>query len=158
MMEKVADLNNLTFDVAPVDPARPDGPVSLVPSIDGTALTALVQGFEEGKGYEPAGGYSGIVPAHFNFGDLRIYYLGRQPNQWPRPGHAWVLGCNCGEVGCWPLGVEISVTDDMVTWSKFEQPHRPDRDYTGLGPFRFHRSYYARAVQAASQTSGRSDS
>ena len=92
--------NDLTFDIAPVDVAQPDGATSIAPRIDDVALIELVRKFELGHGYAPAGGYSGIIPQHFNFGDLKTYYLGVAPNQWPHPGHAWVLGCDCGDVGC----------------------------------------------------------
>ena len=30
------------------------------------------------------------------------------------PGKIAVLGCGCGDVGCWPLLVEISLRDDVV--------------------------------------------
>jgi hypothetical protein len=61
-----------------------------------------------------------------------------------------LLGCaDCGEVGCWPLEVCIDVDDAVVTWRSFRQPHRPDRDYTGLGPFRFDAAAYRAALAAA---------
>ena len=35
-----------------------------------------------------------------------------------------VLECECGCPGCWPLLIRITVTDNMVVWSDFQQPHR----------------------------------
>jgi len=59
-----------------------------------------------------------------------------------------VLACGaCGELGCWPLYAAVSVGGESVTWSAFEQPHRRDRDYTGLGPFEFDREQYQAAVE-----------
>ena len=126
-----------------------DGLFALVPEIGGRRLIDLVAAYETARGYAPSGGYGGIVPAHFNFGPLDEYYLGTAAHQWPRPGAAWVLGCECGEVGCWPLTTQITVSDDTVTWSGFSQPHRTDWDYTGFGPFEFDRTEYERAVASA---------
>lgn len=60
-----------------------------------------------------------------------------------------VLGCGCGVVGCWPLQVVIAATEDRVTWSGFEQPHRRRWDHGALGPFVFDRNEYEAALQGA---------
>ena len=63
-----------------------------------------------------------------------------------------VLGCECGEPGCWPLVCRISATDRIVRWSDFEQPHRNGSGapvawtYDGLGPFEFDRAEYDAAL------------
>jgi hypothetical protein len=60
--------------------------------------------------------------------------------------------CECGCFGCWPLCVRISVSDKIVTWSDFEQPHRGPKSqaswwrYDKLGPFEFDREQYAAAL------------
>ena len=126
-----------------------NGAVSLVPEVDGIALTDIVARFETGFDDSPVGGYGGIVPQHFRFGDLSRCYLGLEDKQWPAPGQAWLLGCECGEVGCWPLSARIAVTDATVVWSGFSRPHRPHRDYTSLGPFEFDRAQYDAAVRVA---------
>ena len=131
-----------------------DNVSALVPAIDGESLIDLVAAFESRRGYKPSGGYAGIIPAHFNFGDLTRYYEAREDRQWPKPQHAWVLGCDCGEVGCWPLTVRITVTADQVIWSDFGQDHRPNWDYTGFGPFAFERQQYASAVATAAGAVG----
>jgi hypothetical protein len=113
-----------------------------------------VAAFDSRRGYEPSGGYAGIIPAHFNFGDLTRYYEAREDRQWSKPQHAWVLGCDCGEVGCWPLTVRITVTADDVIWSDFSQDHRPKWDYTGFGPFAFKRQQYVSAVATAAGAVG----
>lgn len=58
-----------------------------------------------------------------------------------------VLGCGCGEVGCWPLLVCITLRKEAVLWSGFEQPHRRHWRYEELGPFLFDLSRYLDALQ-----------
>jgi hypothetical protein len=128
---------------------RLNGAGALVPLVDGQSLIDLVAAFEAGKGYVPSGGYAGLVPAHFNFGDLALYYLGAKQQPWPKAGRAWLLGCDCGEVGCWPLEAAISRVDGAVVWSDFMQPHRPERDYGEFGPFEFEHQQYQAAVHDA---------
>ena len=53
-----------------VEVERTEGVASLIPLIDGTSLIDLVAAFETERGYDPAGVYAGLVPVHFNFGDL----------------------------------------------------------------------------------------
>lgn len=56
-----------------------------------------------------------------------------------------LLGCQCGEWGCWPLTARIEVTDEVVRWSGFRTGHR-DWDLAALGPFEFDRARYERAI------------
>ncbi|MBC7597242.1 MAG: hypothetical protein H7288_25535 [Kineosporiaceae bacterium] len=126
-----------------------NGAVSLVPEIDGIALTEIVARFEARFDDGPVGGYGGIVPTHYRFGDLSKYYLGIEDQQSPAPGEVWLLGCHCGEVGCWPLAARIAITAASVVWSGFSQPHRAQRDYASFGPFEFDRAQYDAAVLEA---------
>lgn len=57
-------------------------------------------------------------------------------------GKIAVLGCGCGDVGCWPFRVRIKPQEDVVIWDGFEQPHRPAWRYDDLRPFVFDRSQY----------------
>jgi hypothetical protein len=63
--------------------------------------------------------------------------------------------CECGCFGCWPLRVRISVSDKIITWSDFEQPHRGAKSlaswwrYDELGPFEFDRKQYVSAIAKA---------
>lgn len=141
-------MNVLDLQIVPVNHAK-----ALVPHIDGKSLADLVAVYESDRGYEPAGGYAGLIPTHFDFGELTLYYEAKETQQWPRPDHAWLLGCDCGEVGCWPLTARITVTSQTVTWSNFEQEHRPSRDYNGFGPFVFDHTQYANAVAEAVEAS-----
>ncbi len=56
------------------------------------------------------------APPHYDFGDSANHLVGIHR----RPGSDRVplLGCECGDWGCWPL-------------------MHPDRDYSEFGPFRF---------------------
>lgn len=64
----------------------------------------------------------------------------------PRRGKATLLGCTCGIVECWFLLVRITVLDDVVIWSGFEQFHR--NWIYGLGPFVFDKRAYLRELGA----------
>jgi hypothetical protein len=125
---------------------RPDlRELEVVPEIDGTLLTELIDNFECAAGMTPAGAaYGGLVPANYRFGALDRHFRGGSTEAF---GPATpVLGCECGEWGCWPLMARISLTDDVVTWDQFAQPHRPVRDYTAFGPFHFPRTQYDDAL------------
>jgi hypothetical protein len=63
-----------------------------------------------------------------------------------------VLGCNCGIPDCWPLTARVSLAEDIVCWSRFQNWHRvkgcvSEWDHTGLGPFVFDRQEYEKAVR-----------
>lgn len=125
------------------------GPLSVTPSIDGTPLSDLATAFEAASGYEPPGGYGGIVPTSFSYGPLDRYFSGTSEERfWIDEGEIWLLDCSCGEAGCWPLAAKISLHADSYIWSEFRQPHRPGRDYTGFGPFRFERTHYEAALRS----------
>lgn len=143
-------MNELSFVVADIE-----GAVELVPAVDGVSLTQLVGDYESARGLTPSGGYGGLIPAHFNFGDLATYYLGQNERQWPGTGRMWLLGCDCGEVGCWPLEVITTITDGYVTWTSFRQPHRPAWNYAGFGPFVFEEGQYRHAVAEAASAASR---
>lgn len=108
----------------------------------------MVSAFERGQGYEPVGGYAALIPGWFRYGPLDQYYLGLASSQYfAELQGIYVLTCfHCGQVGCWPLVCAVSHADETVIWSKFRQPHRPKRDYSGFGPFIFDRTQYDAAV------------
>ncbi len=59
-----------------------------------------------------------------------------------------VLECECGCEGCWPLLVRITVTDDAVIWSDFQQPHRDGWVYPANLQLVFDRRQYEQALAA----------
>lgn len=130
------------------------GVSALVPTVDGVRLLDSVAAFEESQGFTPAGAYAGLVPAHLRCGDLVDYYRGIERAQVPEGGHVWLLGCDCGEVSCWPLEAEVTLTEQSVRWSGFTQPYRPAWSYSGFGPFVFDRRQYEHAVSEAAAALG----
>lgn len=129
------------------------GAAEVVPVVDGEELADLIHAFEKRQGWRPGGvSYAGLVPTSFRFGPLRIHFLAA--------GGAFkvrqkvpLLGCECGEWGCWPLLASVTVDDDAVLWSAFEQPYRPERDYGGFGPFTFDRQEYEGELAALERAS-----
>lgn len=130
--------------------------------INGRDLIELVRAVENPFAYKEghaslAGAYAGLAPN----GDTcppSKHFLGE-------PSHAnyrydaktQVLGCECGEPGCWPLLCLIEAGRTRVRWSEFEQPHRTSKRskspwrYDELGPFEFDRSQYEHALEALRQ-------
>lgn len=72
----------------------------------------------------------------------------------PAPTQVPLLGCACGEWGCWPLIATITIAYEVVEWSSLHQPHRPGRDYTGFGPFRFAEPAYRSTIRATAHIAG----
>jgi hypothetical protein len=138
--------NTLSFSIS--NPERSDVTV-VTPVIDGVELTELVTQFEIAQGYnDPAGQYGGLVPDWFNYGPLDRYFLADTTSSYfaNNPARIYVLGCECGEVGCWPLECTVDVREDAVVWRDFRQPHREKRDYAGFGHFTFNRAQYEAAL------------
>ena len=125
-----------------------EGTHSVIPLIDGTSLIEVVLAFESKQGFDVAGGYGGLIPAWFKYGPLDRYFFGDfEPDGcFANMGSIYLLGCDCGEVGCWPLIAKIEATREFVKWLDFRQPHRPSRDYSGFGPFIFEANQYRKAV------------
>jgi hypothetical protein len=129
----------LSFIVEPLDPPKQVA-LATVPVIDGRPLTDLVEEFEREHGFDPAGGYGGLVFEFFDFGPIEQHFR--------KSGDVYVLGCDCGEVGCWPLMCQIKADGDTITWAKFSQPHRPERDYSNFGPFIFDSVQHSDAISS----------
>jgi hypothetical protein len=122
--------------------------LAVTPHVDGASLAALVEAYERAKGYDPAGGYGGLIPAYFNYGPLDEYFTGKDKSDyWMSLKGVYLLGCGCGEVGCWPLIASVYQKDDTIRWDGFVQPHRRERDYSGFGPYTFSRAQYEDAVK-----------
>jgi hypothetical protein len=75
------------------------------------------------------------------------HFLTKPVATWFEDGDAVLMGCPCGEWGCWPLSVKIEVNEATVVWSQFRNGHR-DWDLSSLGPFTFERTEYEVALQA----------
>lgn len=95
-----------------------------------------------------AGRYCGLgtehvlPPSRHFWGEPSLEYL-------PGDSRVPILGCaDCGDHHCWPILVRISVTEKAVSWTDFEQPHRPKWKYRDLF-FQFDRSQYEASLNAA---------
>jgi hypothetical protein len=110
--------------------------------VDGRDLVDLVRPIElpfaSAEGHpEIAGSYDGLLPR--DWVDL--------PEQYDDDDRAALLACaSCGEPGCWPLRARVEAVADSVTWSDFQQPHRPEWSYASFGPFVFDRAQYDEEV------------
>jgi hypothetical protein len=138
--------HKLSFDVSKLD----SGATIITPFIDGVALTQLAEQFEKTHEMtDPAGGYGGLIPENFRCGPLDQYFLGKTERAYitKKSGRIYVLGCECGEVGCWPLTCSVNIEDGQVVWSGFEQEFRPARDYSSFGPFVFDLQQYKEALR-----------
>lgn len=132
-------VDSITFRLA----KRPTGP-SIEIEIDGRPLQELARSVElpyaQAEGSPSiAGGYEGLGPDQINRDSA--HFLGLPVATWFEDGDTVLLGCECGEWGCWPLTAFVTVSDAEVSWSRFRTGHR-DWDLSTLGPFRFHRAEY----------------
>jgi hypothetical protein len=98
-----------------------------------------------------AGAYSGL-PAHRVFFPSRHFLGEPEPIYSDGEGRTFVLECECGEPGCWPLAVRIEVREREVVWSDFQQPHRSSHSkagewrYDAIPSFTFDRQLYEQAL------------
>ena len=105
--------------------------------------------------FEPdiAGGYEGLDIEDFI--DLEAHFLGRltEDDRFNMEGKIQLLGCNCGIPGCWPFLVKITVHEDTIAWSDYEQPYRSEDsagghwNYSRLAPLEFDRQQYEEELQ-----------
>jgi hypothetical protein len=144
-------MDEVTFELAPAGGNYADELTQIHIEVNGTDLVELVRQAELPSAQaddeeELAGTYVGLVPGYVRM-DLASQFLGTPGTSLsPAPeGKRALLSCNCGEVGCSPLLARVTVDDETVTWSEFEQPTRPDWDYDGFG-FTFERAQYERAL------------
>ncbi|ABF39676.1 hypothetical protein Acid345_0671 [Candidatus Koribacter versatilis Ellin345] len=139
----------LSFLIKPLEENTGRGrALTITPALSGVPLDQIVKQFELEYHYEPSGGYAGIVPRFFNYGPLEEYFMGQPATDYFREnGGLYLLGCQCGEVGCWPLTGRIKAEEKRMVWSDFRQPHRSVRDYSDFGPFVFDLEQYHTAVK-----------
>jgi aminoglycoside 3-N-acetyltransferase len=106
-----------------------------IPRIDERSLLELVREYETAQGFDCPGAYSGLYTEELH---EEVANCGESQT---------LLGCDCGTRECWPLTCRITRTSDWVVWDEFKQPFRPERDYSGLGPFAFDAREYDEAIQ-----------
>ena len=147
-----------------------------MPLIDQVPLVEIVRRFEAQHGWDGGMSYGGLIPLVHCYGSVEEYFEGLSRSTAWNGGKTALLACDCGQITCWPLMARIvidtalesevseeamvdSVNEedsefeadkgigDVVVWSDFEQPHRRERDYSGLGPFRFVREPYVEVLR-----------
>ena len=91
-----------------------------------------------------AGGYDGLYAGKKVRWPSR-HFLGEPALSWFDDGDTVLLGCDCGEWGCWPLTAAVEIVSGEVRWSGFRQGHR-DWDLSALGPFEFKLAHYEDAL------------
>ena len=145
-------MNRIAFRIVPSPHACGSGEVSI--AIDGRDLRDLVAGVERepaaAEGFRSlAGRYAGLAADERVLPPSR-HFLGTVASRFDDVrSKVPIIGCECGEIGCWPLPCRIRIDDSKVEWSDFEQPHRRGLwDYTGLGPFTFDRLQFDEALGA----------
>lgn len=129
--------NVLAFSVGPMNPPE-EMALAAAPVIDGRPLTDRIAEFEIERHFESPGGYGGIVFELFDSGPVDEYFR--------KTGSIYVLWCECGEEGCWPLKCRVKTDRSGITWHDFLHPLRPERDYSALGPFTFDPVQYSQAI------------
>ncbi len=137
----------------------PRGEVELVLFVDDVDLVEVLRIAELPAATEEgaptlAGSYAGLPAWRLRAGVVGHFLGGPDSHLFCGPRDKTVLlGCNCGEPGCWPLMANVDATSRDVRWSDFEQPHRSGRwSYEGLGPIVFDRRDYERALAEAEAT------
>ena len=118
--------------------------------VNGRNLADILRGrgaHRRGRGpHDLAGSYAGLppddifLPSPHLLDEPTTYYDHDSPE-----GKIAILGCVCGEPGCWYFRVKVTPRDDVIIWSGFEQPHRAWR-YDEMRPFVFDQAHYLSAL------------
>lgn len=126
---------------------------TLVPYLNGASLPDLVRKAElpfarrEGNP-DLAGRYAGLLGEEVRWPGG--HYLGSPVRSWFDDGDTVLLGCVCGDWGCWPFTALVTVDEETVTWSGYRAGHR-DWDYRELRNITFSRIQYEEALQATAR-------
>lgn len=116
--------------------------------VDGVPLREIIEETEARfpDAGDVAGDYAGIVDWQLTSAD---HFLGGPGSDLGcgAPTKTVLLGCSCGETGCWPLMARVEADERLVRWSGFEQPFRPEWDYGALA-FTFDRGQYEAALRS----------
>lgn len=118
--------------------------------VGGRRLQDMVRPVEQG--FADAEGTPDLAGSYAGMHDLAIrwpsrHFLGNPVLSWFGDGDTILLGCICGDPGCWPLTARVEVTEEIVTWRNFRTGHR-DWDLSTFGPLVFDRGQYERALQS----------
>ncbi len=67
-----------------------------------------------GRTPRPISDSGGLVPEYYRFGPAREHWFGLREFS-GRTGVIPVLGCSCGEWGCWPTYATVVADEETVT-------------------------------------------
>jgi hypothetical protein len=136
-------MNEVKFDIQNSE----DGNL-VVPLIDGKSLISILKDVElpfakkEGSP-KIAGSYDGLFISGVR--PPSEYFYGKETTR--LDGKTQILICSCLIAGCWDFICKIDVTSKKVIWKNFEQVHRKNWNYEGLGIFEFDRKQYENALK-----------
>ena len=110
-------------------------------------LKDILKEYENQFDKESAGKYEGIRLLYFD--DVIKHFTGNiKESILNFSGKSQLLGCPCGEPGCWPFFANIKIDKNKIIWNGFEQPHRKINspggywDYCNLKAFEFDKNDY----------------
>ena len=92
-----------------------------------------------------AGSYAGLQTSADR--DWTGHFLTDPREVWFEEGDTVLLGCECGEWGCWPLTANVAVTETTVRWSA-SATGTGSGTSAAWGPFEFDRQQYDAALEA----------
>jgi hypothetical protein len=76
-------LRTISFEIVRAKGGAHRGNVlAVTPCVDGASLATLVEAYERAKGYHPAGGYGGLIPAYFTYDQLDKYITGKNKSDY----------------------------------------------------------------------------
>lgn len=140
-------MDRLTLELVPVPRGRNTGTEVRI-LVNGERLEVLAREVElesaaaEGN-LKLAGSYAPLTLSDIR--SDRRHFLAAPVAQWFEDGDTVLMGCPCGEWGCWPLTARVDVEPSTVRWHGFRNGHR-DWDLGALGPFEFDRVQYEAAI------------
>ena len=112
------------------DPKAVGGYGAIRIEVDGRDLAELVRPvelpFAVAEGHERiAGTYVGLRPWQLD-SSVSDHFMGGPDSHLACGPHdkTVLLGCECGEPGCWPLMACVVVNDRDVIWHSFDSPER----------------------------------
>lgn len=112
-----------------------------LPMVNGRSLIDYVKEIEAEYNSGLAGLYDGIRPDRL---------LKGLKNAAPG-GESYILECDCGVPGCWPVVMYIMQTENSYIWKNFRHDHRDEWDYSNMPIFEFDREQYEKALDTLEQ-------
>ena len=135
---------SIAFEVRPL--AKSGGAHEAIPLVDGLPLPEVIHAYEHAAGGIPGplDDRGGLVSENYRSGPARENWFGLRDVS-GRSGEIPVLGCSCGEWGCWPTYATVVFDDETVTWREFSNLDSA-LPLAQFGPLVFRREDYENAV------------